>query len=72
MAQPRLRCEHTASLMHVHAMLQFRAYASKVQGGDYEWTQVVLLYGATMMSNNRRVKDCLLVVVLATDIILPV
>ncbi len=45
---------------------------STVQDGDYEWTQVVLLYGATMMSNNRRVKDCLLVVVLATDIILPV
>ncbi len=37
---------------------------STVQDGDYEWTQVVLLFGATMMSNNRHVKDCLLVVVL--------
>ncbi len=45
---------------------------SSVQNGGNEWAQVVLLFGATMTSNNGRVKDSLLMEVLGTDIMLPV
>jgi len=57
-------CMQSTSLEHGHALCYCKQTAmSIVQDGDY---QVVLLFRSIMMSNDKRAKDCLLVVVLGT------